>query len=200
MDKQEMTGKDLLLCFLYSPGINDDINEPILGRTKLTKMMYLFEKQLYKDFFKDYIQISLPEFQPYLFGPFSKQLFGDLSFFVSIGLIETNETDIPLSSADLIEGDEAYDTEYDPEDVWREAQFDDSKGNYELSYFLSQNGVQYVTDKLWHKFTEIQKEKLKLFKKQINLISLDELLNYVYNKYPDDAENSIIADKYIKRS
>ena len=39
MNKKDLTGKDLLLCFLYSPGQTNNINEPIIGRTKLTKSL-----------------------------------------------------------------------------------------------------------------------------------------------------------------
>ena len=84
MEKNQMSSKDLLLCFLYSPGLTEKVNEPILGRTKLTKMMFLFEKEIYNQFFIDAIDISLPDFRPYHFGPFSNQLFEDLSFFQSI--------------------------------------------------------------------------------------------------------------------
>ena len=66
MDKKDLNSKDLLLSFLYSPGIDSKINEPIVGRTKLTKMMYLFEKELYSQFFEESIQIKLPIFKPYL--------------------------------------------------------------------------------------------------------------------------------------
>ena len=97
MEKRELGGKDLLLAFLFSPGIQESINEPIVGRTKLTKMMFLFEKQIYPKFFKDEISISLPNFEPYYFGPFSRELFEDLAFFESIGMICTSQTNIPLS-------------------------------------------------------------------------------------------------------
>ena len=49
MNKKDITSKDLLLCFLYSPGMDIITNEPIIGRTKLTKMMYLFEKEILED-------------------------------------------------------------------------------------------------------------------------------------------------------
>lgn len=197
MKKKELTSKDLLLCFLYSPGINDNNNEPIIGRTKLTKMMYLFEKEIFKSFFKDEIQIELPEFKPYYFGPFSKQLFEDLSFFQSIGMILTEETDIPISDADRIESDNVFDKDGD---IWEEASFEDNEECYESSYFLSKSGIDYIEKDVWLCFTEVQKDKLKAFKAQINRISLDALLKYVYNKYPEDAKNSKIADKYINKT
>lgn len=195
MEKKKLNSKDLLLSFLYSPGIKDNSNEPIIGRTKLTKMMYLFEKEIFPVFFKDSISITLPQFEPYYFGPFSKQLFEDLSFFQSIGIILTDKTNIPLSMADKIESCNAFDD--DEDDIWAEAQFDNESEHYEMSYFLSEGGKDYVEKEIWKEFTFAQKEKLKIFKAQINKISLDSLLRYVYTKYPEDAKKSKIADKYI---
>ena len=192
-----MNSKDLLLCFLYSPGQTNEYNEPIVGRTKLTKMMYLFEKQIYNKFFKDSIEITLPDFQPYYFGPFSKQLFDDLTFFESVGLIIANETNIPLSIADKIESENAFDESII--DEWNEATFDDEEEFFESSYMLSEGGMKYVIEKVWDKFSQVQKDKLKAFKGQINAISLDALLKYVYTKYPEDAKKSLIADKYIPK-
>lgn len=200
MNKKELNGKDLLLCFLYSPGQTNDINEPIIGRTKLTKMMYLFEKEIYPNFFNDTLSIAMPEFEPYYFGPFSKQLFEDLSFFKAIGLIESSETNIPLSPAHKIESEKADDVELD--DEWNEASFDAEEDDeqFESKYYLTVNGGKYVKDKVWDFFSLVQKEKLRQFKAQINRISLDSLLRYVYNKYPEDAVNSVIAEKYLKKA
>ena len=195
MEKKEMNSKDLLLSFLFSPGTTNKINEPIIGRTKLTKMMFLFEKQIYKPFFQDEISIDLPLFEPYYFGPFSRQLFEDLSFFQSIGLVITEETDIPLSTADKVEFEEAF----DETDEWEAASFDEEEEKNELSYSLSKGGVASVQEKIWGRFSQSQRDKLQEFKKQIKLISLDSLLRYVYNKYPEDARKSLIADKYIKK-
>lgn len=197
MNKKDITSKDLLLCFLYSPGINSGNNEPIIGRTKLTKMMYLFEKEIISTFFKDNVTINLPTFEPYYFGPFSRQLFEDLSFFQSIGMIIAEKTNIPLSFADKVESDNVFDTGHD---VWDDACFEDDIEHYELSYSLSDGGKNYVENNIWNSFTSTQKEKLKAFKAQINKISLDALLRYVYNKYPEDAKNSKIADKYLSKA
>ena len=195
MKKKEMNGKDLLLSFLYSPGMEEKINEPIVGRTKITKMMFLFEKQIYGKFFKDDIAISLPDFKPYYFGPFSKELFEDLAFFESIGIITIVPTNIPLSSADKVESSNVF----DETDIWKEANFDEKTEEYESSYSLSNAGKNYVQEKIWPLFSETQKSKLKQFKAQINKISLDALLRYVYNTYPEETEKSIIADKYLDK-
>ena len=194
MKKKEMNGKDLLLSFLYSPGINEKTCEPIIGRTKLTKMMFLFEKQIYPKFFKSKIEIELPDFEPYLFGPFSRQLFEDLSFFESIGMIKTEETNIPVLPVDEVEGKEYC----DDEDEWGEAVLDGKNEKYELSYFLSNIGIKYVEENVWPLFTSEQKKILADFKAQINRISLSSLLMYVYKKYPDQTVNSVIVSSVMK--
>ncbi len=197
MNKKDITSKDLLLCFLYSPGMDIIANEPIIGRTKLTKMMYLFEKEIFSSFFKDNVDITLPSFEPYYFGPFSRQLFEDLAFFQSIGMIEAEETNIPLSFADRIESDNAFD---ECDDIWDEACFEEERELFESSYRLSDGGKKYVENNIWGCFTKIQKDKLRAFKSQINKISLDSLLRYVYTKYPEDAKKSKIADKYLNKA
>ena len=197
MKKKQLNSKDLLLSFLYSPGISETLNEPITGRTKLTKMMYLFEKQIYPKFFEDSIEIELPEFKPYYFGPFSKQLFDDLSFFESVGMIISKETDVPLSAAERFEVERSSEDEYD---MWSKASFDEESEDYESAYLLSETGKKYVEEQVWLLFSNAQKKKLQEFKAQINRISLDALLRYVYNKYPEDAENSRIAEKYLNKA
>ena len=197
MKKKQLNSKDLLLSFLYSPGISETLNEPITGRTKLTKMMYLFEKQIYPQFFEDRIEIELPDFKPYYFGPFSKQLFDDLSFFESVGMIISKETDVPLSAAERFEVERSSEDEYD---MWSKASFDEESEEYESAYLLSETGKKYVEEQVWLLFSNAQKKKLQEFKAQINRISLDALLRYVYNKYPEDAENSRIAEKYLNKA
>lgn len=196
MEKKELNGKDLLMSFLYSPGIGNEYNEPIIGRTKLMKMMFLFEKEIYPKFFKEKLEINFPNFEAYYFGPFSGDLADDLKFFLSIGLIISKETNIPLSAGAKAEYNEMMDDNI--YDDWYDISFDD-ESQFELSYELSENGKKYVSDKVWNLFTARQKDILAKFKRQINTISLDTLLDYVYNTYPETAENSLIRDKYIKK-
>jgi len=190
MEKKDLSSKDFLLALLYCPGTTTKYNEPVFGRTRLTKMVYLFEKEVYSQFASE-INIALPEFEPYHFGPFSKKLFEDLRFFISIGFIETQETQVPISSA------EKYESNVDNDDCWECASFDEADNDVELKYYLSERGENYVKQKVWEVFTEIQKDSLTRYKTKINSISLDSLLNYVYNKYPEDTTKSRIADRYI---
>ena len=36
--------KDILLLLLYSPGVTEKYNEPIKGRTRILKMLFIFFK------------------------------------------------------------------------------------------------------------------------------------------------------------
>ena len=157
-------------------------------------MMFLFEKQIYSKFFKDEIDITLPDFEPYYFGPFSRELFEDLAFFESIGMICTSPTNIPLSSADKAERSNVF----DESDFWSEATFEEEAEEFELAYSLSPSGKNYVQEKVWELFSPSQKEKLRQFKGQINKISLDALLRYVYTTYPEETKKSKIADRYLE--
>jgi len=42
--------RDILLLLLYSPGVSSQVNEPIAGRTRLVKMLFLFKKELLGQF------------------------------------------------------------------------------------------------------------------------------------------------------
>jgi uncharacterized protein YwgA len=194
MSAIRLSGKDVLLSLLYSPGVKSDVNEPIIGRTKLTKMIFLFEKEVYENLIKN-IEMKLPRFEPYDYGPFSRELMEDLKFLLAIGLVITEETYIPISNA------ERFESEIDMDDDWVDATFDDSENDadVELKYLLSKQGIKYTEERVWGTFSDDQKAVLAKFKRQVNTISLDSLLKYVYNKYPETAENSLIAERYLKR-
>ena len=42
--------KDFLLLLLYSDGVSKALNEPVVGRTRLTKMLFLFKQEILAKF------------------------------------------------------------------------------------------------------------------------------------------------------
>ena len=56
-----------------------------------------------------------------------------------------------------------------------------------------------MEERIWDCYSEAQKKILIEFKAQINKISLDALLRYVYTKYPEETKKSVIADKYLSK-
>ncbi len=196
MSRVKMTGKDMLLLFLYSPGRNKGKNEPIIGRTRITKMMFLFDEQLKKDFEKD-CDVSIPEFIPYLYGPYSSEVFRDLFFLMDNGFIIAEDTNIPVSQN--ASHDESVYIQDEEEmgindEFWIELY--DVKDEKEKSYSLTKKGKSFVQEQLWEELTDNQRSLLERFKHQINSMDLDALLRYIYGKYPEYTTESLIRDKY----
>lgn len=189
---KSMKGSDLLLVLFYSPGKNDECNEWIVGRTRLMKMVFLFEQELAKTFFKNRDTPVLPGFESLYFGPYSAEVQEALSFFVNSSIVIEEETDIPLSGGDALEMSYA-----ESDDIWNDSSILELE--FECRYRLSDIGVRYVEERLWDDLTATQQSMLRQFKRKINQMSLDSLLSYVYNAYPEYTDKSIIKYRYIKK-
>jgi hypothetical protein len=194
VERKKLKGKDILLMLLYLPGVTNKKNEPITGRTRITKMMFLFEKEIYKNF-DNISEKSLPEFFAYDYGPFSKDLLDDIRFFIMINFVSERSSNTEMSEAAIhefvydIEDDIGYGDEVDVLNLDIPAEF---------SYSLTDKGKKYVEENLIDQFSDEQINLLTQFKRKINMLSLDAILDYVYNKYPEGAEKSKIRDRYIK--
>ena len=67
--------RDIMLLLLYSPGVQNETNEPIVGRTRLVKMLFLFKTEALKHFRSGTAlnESEFYQFFPWNFGPFSSQ-------------------------------------------------------------------------------------------------------------------------------
>lgn len=185
-----LDGKKLLLSLLYSSGGEAKINNPIIGKTRLTKMIFLFEKEVANDFSDGIVKEY--EFEPYLFGPFCKELLSNLEFFIVIGLIQGKDTEIPIKYSEGNVQNDSEENSLDDEDNLKDEDM------FEKSYSLTETGINYVKEKIWPSFSDSQILLLDSFKKKVNSLSLDSLLNYVYKKYPKMTTKSLIVHKYLK--
>lgn len=194
MEKNLLKAKDLLLLLLYLPGTTSEINEPIKGKTRMTKMFFLFDRELYKRF-NNFNITNMPEFFAYNYGPFSKELLDDIRFFCTMGFINEEILKEELSNPEI---EEYY---YDIiDDIGYGEQIDEYEPEIqsEINYSLTAKGLKYVKAKIYDKFSEEQIDLLSIFKHKINSLPLDAILEYVYNKYPESAEKSKIKEKYLK--
>lgn len=194
--ESKIKAKDILLLLLYLPGKNPEINEPIVGRTRITKMMFLFEKELLKNFNNISLD-SLPEFFAYNYGPFSKELLDDIRFFQAINFIKEDVISDGASSEEEV-GEYVYDI-YEDLDLSNEIAIEDVGYPGETQFYLTDKGIKFVEDKLLSndQFTDDQLQILKMFKKKINTQSLNQILTYVYKKYEEMTTNSYIRDKIL---
>lgn len=194
MKASKITGKDLLLLMLYSPGVTDSVNEPVKGRTRLTKMMFIFREELYRKFkFDEAIrEEDLPEFFSWDFGPFSKDVCDYIDFFRRIDFIEVSTS---VEDTLLEEAEEYF---YWEEEMTLEDPGEKSTEYAEEEFTLSKRGQRYVQEKLYEVLSGNQRKALKTFKKKMNTAPLFKILRYVYRKYPETIEKSRIKDKILR--
>lgn len=184
------TSKDLLLLLLYAKGTKGDVAEPIVGRTRLMKMVFLFDQELRRDFVrgKAIADSAIPTFEPYDYGPFSPAVYADLEFLVGLGFIRVT----PAGEA----APEEEEAEYEH---WRSAD-DGSDEAPELQQFaLSATGRRFVESGRAGELSAEQQHILDEFKVRCTGTSLSSLLRYVYSKYPDTTTKSKIRDRVVPR-
>lgn len=181
--------KDYLLLLLYSEGQARRINEPVVGRTRLVKMLFLFKEEVLDRFKRSQDgQIPFYEFFPWHFGPFSKQVYDDLKFFQLRGFVQTRERDeetTPESVAEweylgeLEDGEDSAFTEY-----------------VEQEFLLTEKGCRFA-QQLYDELNSTQKSLLREFKARTGGVPLRALLKYVYSAYPDLTTKSKIKDEVL---
>jgi uncharacterized protein YwgA len=81
-ENRKIFGADILLMLLYAPGPSGKVNEPIRGKTRLQKELFLAQKQLQDE------GVSRPfSFMPYDMGPYSKELYNTIDWLIHKGMI-----------------------------------------------------------------------------------------------------------------
>ena len=181
---EKLIGADYLLALLYC-----DNKSPVKGSVRLTKMMYLFNKEIKPIIEKKGGKCDkLPEFIPYNFGPFSKDLYEQIELFKGIKFISTKE--VPSKEVMVEEVDDWEENPYIGESLNDEEQLTFNKKYVE--YVIAEKGVEYYESVIKNQLNQAVIELLEQFKKKIVRISVKNLLYYVYSKYPDMTVNSII--------
>lgn len=190
MENLKITNRrDVLLLLLYSPGKTNTHNEPISGRTRLVKMLFLFKNDVFPEFKRDtqLTEENFYKFFPWDFGPFSIEVYDDLSFFQLRGFIETKATEeepLPEAVAEW--------------ERWRsETEMDEDVDVYEEECFrLTERGCLF-TAKLYQQLSANQKSVLQSFKAKLIESPLRGILRYVYEKYPEQTTESKIKAEVL---
>ncbi len=184
--------KDILLLMLFSPGKEDSINEPINGRTRLTKMLYLFKKEALKKFRKGtkINEKNFYEFFAWNFGPFSRDVYDDLTFFELRGFIQKNATEGETYPEAAAEWDRWLDMSSSDTDDELLSEYD------EAEFSLTTKGVEF-TETLYESLSIEQKKLLKTFKSKLVTSPLRAILQYVYSAYPESTTKSQIKEQVL---
>ncbi|MCU0290250.1 MAG: Panacea domain-containing protein [Acidobacteria bacterium] len=189
-------GKDLkpvhlIHLLLYSPTATEKKPVPILGRTRLMKMIFIFEKELSHLFQNENKPLDF-NFEAYNFGPYSKKVYEAIDFLETREIIRL----FPVSPPNSVDKDEM---ELDRRLMEEEAEVLGLQ-NEEIfiseGFELTENGKKIMTNHniwfSWAKLTDDRKKILEKFKTKMVNTTLKDILKYVYTKYPKYAEKSLI--------
>lgn len=197
-----------LMLLLYARGATDRLNEPVEGITRVQKLMYLLSKQ------KIISQVRNLKFEEYAFGPYDSEIYDDLAYLRNMRLLDDGapsrlsvqdataeelmqvvnaHTAVPVR--DPTEFDEDENVSYDFLMGGIAAELPD---RYQTErYSLSALGIKAVEQRL-SRVTDPNLPKvlstIENIKTRFNQMRLRELIQYVYETYPDSAKNSVIAD------
>lgn len=202
--------RELLVLLLYAPGTKGAEKEPIVGVTRLQKLLYLLKRE----YEIDKVSSNYFSFEPYKFGPYASQLYDDIAFLENLGFIRSRGSQVPMSSfsgenislpplvsfgehsasrADIEEARAGYDylmgqesDELHEEDLQERIFRLTPKGEEAAHAILEQIALNQRNTLL---------SKLEEVKKRFAGLTLRQLLSYVYREYPESAAESEIIDR-----
>lgn len=206
MTSAMLTGRRLaIMLLLYAKVANGKTNEPVEGRTRLTKMLFLLDKEY--DAFR---QAAKLEFEPYAFGPYDPKIYDDLAFLENMGWLRGSTAS---EKADLVFGDVIDEKDKEDSSAFLDAsELEEADLSYEYlmsgvaedlperyetrRYALSDEGLRIVQNRLQMAKDGPQLKKLldaiEEVKTRYYNLPLRDLLRYVYKKYPGSATDSTI--------
>lgn len=173
-DTDELMGPDLVLLLLRAPGSSLDQRDRVNGITRLEKLLFLADQE---SPLPGKVQEALV-FRPYNFGPYSKQIY--------------EAVDV-LEDADLLAEEKALNGR--ALDAMEEASIDPDVEGVERRFYLTGDGRE-VADYLARQHPQYAK-LLNDIKSRYGNLSLRQLIQYVYRRYPAFAEESLIIDQLL---
>ena len=188
-------GRRNLLFLLL--GVESD-SSGLGGITRLQKLMFLLERE------EGVESLDGFEFEAYKAGPYSPQLYDDLEFLENLGYIESEasvEASEPeAAEVDRLSFDHLMGTEVEHSGDGLEVDGPASADSFEERRFcLSALGQERIEELLRSKqFTPVV-NKIRRIKSKYGRYSLNDLLYYVYKKYPEMTTESEIRDRILRR-
>lgn len=188
MSKNKLNGADYLLLLLY---LNE--KKPIYGAIRLTKMMFLFNEEIAPLLKKSGAECQkLPEFIAYNYGPFSKDVYEQIELFRGIKFIQVTNIKTQEEMAEVDDWEEMAFTE----EVSSQGYSLNTNGSY-YKYQLLSVGEKFVKENIIDELTAEQISILSKFKEKITELSPKQILKYVYTKYPEYTEKSLIKKEVL---
>jgi uncharacterized protein YwgA len=178
----QINRKDLLLALLYAPGTSGETAEPIDGRTRLMKLLFLLQSELPAS--KHGASSGVYRFQAYHYGPFAKDVYEDLEFLENVGLVDG------VGRGDAGHADQSEEEKIVEDSTIGVAEDESAFLFEEQRYKLTLNGRQFVLTRVLPDLPEAILAKAQELKERFANVPLSSLLRFVYSAYPEYAKNS----------
>ena len=160
-------------------------------------MMFLFNKEIAPQLRKAGATINeedLPDFLAYNYGPFSKDVYEQLELFQSIGFVKSKNL---YASEEMLEVDDWEENAFETEFSEGASKYSNNQDGRFMQYRLLSLGKKYVEAEILPNQEKAQLDILSAFKQRIVSLSPKMILRYVYTKYPEMTEKSLIKDEVL---
>lgn len=164
-----------ILLLLLSALSGCGTKQRVAGITRLEKMMFLLQKETG---FSGKLQNKF-NFEPWKFGPFSKEIYADLDLLASLGLVDAEERTLP-SYVEHTEREEYSRLIEDDEEI------------VEKTFALTDRGCK-VSEKLRAFVSDKDWQEIEGLTKRFEKVPLTRLIQYVYHRYPETTSKSVLA-------
>jgi len=176
------SGADLVMALLYAPGGTSRTGEEIRGITRIEKLIFLllkesgFEKQTGGEF----------SYEAYDYGPYSGELVDILDALKGEGLVRARHAELE-SFKEVADGLVVA--------VSRSSEADLKPKSVEI-YGLTDRGEK-VGEAIFKSLSKNERESIIDIKRRFNQAMLNDVLKYVYARYPKMVEKSKIMDQVL---
>lgn len=194
-----VSGPDLgrrgIILLLLSLG-GESEEDGLTGITRIQKYLFLLERE--------YGLVPSDgeggfAFQPYKMGPYSKRLYDDLEMLENLGLVKS----APAGNAGEFGLDEQEDLATSDEATFDELIGESADGslssNEERTFRVTDAGRAKVQDLMTSGKLVGVVDRIRKVRNRFSNYSLDDILFYVYSKYPDSAVESEIRERVLSR-
>lgn len=172
-----------ILLLMLGIGETNGIN----GITRLQKFLFLLEHE-------DYIKKVGDgyKFVAFKAGPYSPTLYDDLEFLENLGLIKSEVSGV-ATEEEAADMDFTFEELMDSEDIKTPDAYDEKR------FKITPDGADKVKALLENEEFAVVADGIKTIKSKFGNYSLNDLLYYVYTKYPDMTTESEIKDHVLRK-
>jgi len=189
--------RDLVLLLIGTDAKGSPTDE-VGGITRLQKFLFLLQQEGGVSPSGDGF-----EFTAYKAGPYSSKLYDDIEFLENLGYLESEAvaeaTDAEAAEVDVLDFDQLIgDGSDDPQEPSSDA-FGAADAYEERKFLLTDRGRERMKKLLENKEYAPVVDSIRRVKSKYGRYSLNDLLYYVYTKYPEMTTESEIKEKVLGR-